>query len=571
MAGLPEWVALPSQITLDMKDYQLTEAEIKQLQDWGYEMDEILTADHHIYTYETWLDPDQSMGSFIAGKSGMIPLYLTPFGDSTTKGNGKLKLYILPQSEEDKIEQRKAEIIKGFEDAYLTALIDGFKNQYEKSSERKILLQDELEKVEKLIFGSDEDFNYQTFAGDLLLTFRTYSMQRDKSIEYWHKRYKVRGGDAKEIVACHHATMTAKDLNNSPSDDLHFVIAALALDRFKKHLGGLLEAETAIELTFEDWKLQTDHWRDVDLYPSERPISQSFQRLPAKSKSGRYSYYSLSDMEYKKIASARMDIFERQVELFLQGQIEDFEHRFSTSLDRDKLRESELEKVDLWLTDKTLSEGYVFPNPNGGAAIISDIEGLARKKGEDANLFPYWYDQLIIQGKNASTFIAPKHGKPGALLYPVAVHVLYQYRQFLEKHPEESDVQHSDVANRTTKLKEKARGYLNILSGSNVHGREIMPEEDFQRLLFYVESMIEKGGLPIDLKPISQIDFPNGHIIYLFYLIHKDLFTTKEIHGYFFDFLHEVFEQLRGEKATTRKKFSVKPSTWDTDFGNINR
>lgn len=122
------------------------------------------------------------------------------------------------------------------------------------------------------------------------------------------------------------------------------------------------------------------------------------------------------------------------------------------------------------------------------------------------------------------------------------------------------------------KLKDQAKEYLKILTGNNPQGQKIMSDHDFQRLSGYVDGLIESECLPVNIKPISQIDFPNGHIRYLFYLIHKELYTTKKIKGYFIDFLHAVFEQFaKAEKRTTKTKFSVKPGSWERDIQVMNR
>lgn len=119
---------------------------------------------------------------------------------------------------------------------------------------------------------------------------------------------------------------------------------------------------------------------------------------------------------------------------------------------------------------------------------------------------------------------------------------------------------------KTSKLKEKALEYLRILSGFNVHGRKIMPDADYQRLRGYVDAMIEKGGLPDGLEPISQVDFPNGHIRYLFRCIHAEQYAARAVQDYFIDFIHAVFPSFTGKKETTKHKFGEQPTTWKPDL-----
>ena len=103
--------------------------------------------------------------------------------------------------------------------------------------------------------------------------------------------------------------------------------------------------------------------------------------------------------------------FEKQVALFLKGQIDDFEKRLSKSLEETILVKSEIQKVTQWLTDKNLSDRYIFPNPNGGTVISNGWESLFASEGKEANRFPYWYNELIVQGNDPPPFTGPKHKK----------------------------------------------------------------------------------------------------------------------------------------------------------------
>lgn len=134
----------------------------------------------------------------------------------------------------------------------------------------------------------------------------------------------------------------------------------------------------------------------------------------------------------QEFANTRNTLFEMKVALFLKGKIDDFEQRFSNSMEKTTLVELELQEVNQWLTDKKLSGCYVFISPTGSKLLFTDLSGLARKEGEDANLFPYWYNKLIVHGRAAIEYIRPTDENENELTYPVAVHVLYQYKQFLE-------------------------------------------------------------------------------------------------------------------------------------------
>lgn len=229
-----------------MQEYQLTEADIKQLQEWGFEPDEINDADRIVYTYEDWLNPDRSMGLFPFGGWGIKAHYLTEKGDSTTKGNGKLTLFILPESEGQKIEQRKGEIVEGFVAAYFEALTSWFESQYEQSLEKKILTEKELKKVEKLLFEWNEDYHYNSYGEGFWLSFYNYASRKAGSMCDWYERFCVNGEDPKRAVSRHQATMTANELNSNHPEPLHYVVAALAFHRFKSYLKSKLEDKGAL-------------------------------------------------------------------------------------------------------------------------------------------------------------------------------------------------------------------------------------------------------------------------------------------------------------------------------------
>ena len=105
------------------------------------------------------------------------------------------------------------------------------------------------------------------------------------------------------------------------------------------------------------------------------------------------------------------------------------------------------------------------------------------------------------------------------------------------------------------------------LSGYNPIGLLIMSAGDFKRLLHYAEYLILHDSLPETIQAIQQIGISDEHVRYTFYRLHKRLFTTKSIRPSFINFLHQVFRQFEGyNKETTRKKFSVEPKSYLTDF-----
>lgn len=222
-----------------MKEYQLTPLEIEHLKERGHELAEIDHAKRVVYSYEDWLDPNRSMGLFELGGWGIEARYLSEKGDSTTKENGELTLFILPESEGQKIEQRKSGIVEGFVIAYTDALIGWFESRHSESKEKVLLIRKELEKLEKLLFQWKEHFVYATFGDEFWLRFDTTGYKKQGTMCDWYERVCIDGMDAKMAVSGHDSTLTAKELSQNP-DTLHFVVAALAFERFKKYLNAKL-------------------------------------------------------------------------------------------------------------------------------------------------------------------------------------------------------------------------------------------------------------------------------------------------------------------------------------------
>ncbi|HEY5507978.1 MAG TPA: hypothetical protein VIK29_04835, partial [Paludibacter sp.] len=115
--------------------------------------------------------------------------------------------------------------------------------------------------------------------------------------------------------------------------------------------------------------------------------------------------------------------------------------------------------------------------------------------------------------------------------------------------------------------KTTARKLLNFLSGHNLKNEKIMSDTDFARLVQYVENLIDTGNVPADIKPIYTISISNEYLRYTFYLIHKQLYSTRPIRPEWINLLHAVFSQFENVVfETTRKKFSTVPLHYDSDL-----
>ena len=117
-----------------------------------------------------------------------------------------------------------------------------------------------------------------------------------------------------------------------------------------------------------------------------------------------------------------------------------------------------------------------------------------------------------------------------------------------------------------------ARKYLHFMSGNNPQQNKIMTEDDYNRMLRYVDDLIETGQVPDTIKPIPQTGVSTGMIRYTFYLIHKELYTTRPIRDPWIDFLLAVFTQFKDSThATTKTTFSTKPPNYQHDMKDMSR
>ncbi|AYL94260.1 hypothetical protein [Mucilaginibacter celer] len=111
-----------------------------------------------------------------------------------------------------------------------------------------------------------------------------------------------------------------------------------------------------------------------------------------------------------------------------------------------------------------------------------------------------------------------------------------------------------------------ATKYLYFFSGYNFSGHKIMSADNYELLLRYVAAFLKDESVSADIKPLVQLNISNEFIRYTFYLIHKELFGTRQIRPSMIRFIHTVFSQFSGtELTTTKTKFSVKPKLYDSD------
>jgi len=122
------------------------------------------------------------------------------------------------------------------------------------------------------------------------------------------------------------------------------------------------------------------------------------------------------------------------------------------------------------------------------------------------------------------------------------------------------------------KQKSTAQKLIAFLSGYNRKNEKIMKDEEFARLTNYIYSLIDTGTIPSNIQAILQTGTSNENLRYTFYLIHKELYTTRPIRPEWIDLLHSVFVQFKDvDIETIRKKFATKPLYYDDDVKSVGK
>lgn len=94
---------------------------------------------------------------------------------------------------------------------------------------------------------------------------------------------------------------------------------------------------------------------------------------------------------------------------------------------------------------------------------------------------------------------------------------------------------------------------IGYMKGKNEKQEVILSEDDYQLLLNYTSCLISNKEIPVitrKLKPNMQ----NGALMFTFWVLHKELYTSTKIREYFYDFLKEVFINLDNSSISSIKK-----------------
>lgn len=252
---------------LGLRKTQFTPEQVERLLEMQFSKEDISRMELLAYSFEDWVN--ERPGLFLESDC-FQPLEYVDGGIKTWK------VHTLSSLEFQKIQAKKHEILEDFTNAYTNALIGYFESRYGKSLEKKILVKNELERVERLLFDPNSKEIYSTYGETLWLSFRNDYPRGNEKFCSWYKLICIDGHDPLSYILPYHATITAKGFQDS--DKAKFVVAALAFQRFKEFLKRRLE-EDDLEPSFTRQKIEKGLPGLEEVVREPSKLSELFKRL----------------------------------------------------------------------------------------------------------------------------------------------------------------------------------------------------------------------------------------------------------------------------------------------------
>lgn len=93
---------------------------------------------------------------------------------------------------------------------------------------------------------------------------------------------------------------------------------------------------------------------------------------------------------------------------------------------------------------------------------------------------------------------------------------------------------------------------FDYMKGLNEQKEKIFSDEDFNLLIKYTTELIEQEKIPV-LEKQLQPKISNDLLRFSFWVLHKELYTTKRIKPYFYDFVQVVFSNFKDSHISSIK------------------
>ena len=113
-----------------------------------------------------------------------------------------------------------------------------------------------------------------------------------------------------------------------------------------------------------------------------------------------------------------------------------------------------------------------------------------------------------------------------------------------------------DIIKSNLDLVHEIFGFMN---GKNEKGEQILNKEDFELLISYILHLIDKDEIPqLNIKKIKP-KLSNDLLRFSFWILHHELYTTKKVRPYFYDFIKLVFVNFSAnEIKSIKSQFGTK-------------
>lgn len=195
----------------------------------------------------------------------------------------------------------------------------------------------------------------------------------------------------------------------------------------------------------------------------------------------------------------------------------------------------EFEKSKKLILEKYFTNDEIS-NRNFLRYLFNILQSLVNDESKIINKYPY----LILAIRGFISFINKK------LLY----HDMEKFI-LIEDGLEKIDI--SDDYNTDKSNIEIMHSVLDYMKGLNEKQSKILTDEDYNLLIEYTTHLIEKEEVPEILK-ILKPDLIKDTIRFSFWVLHHEIYTTKRIKNYFYNFIKLVFEKFENDELISIKK-----------------
>lgn len=122
-------------------------------------------------------------------------------------------------------------------------------------------------------------------------------------------------------------------------------------------------------------------------------------------------------------------------------------------------------------------------------------------------------------------------------------HILYNYAII----PEQTEFDSTKKSDE-----EIIHSIFDYMKGLNERRESIFSEEDFNLLIKYTSELVEQEKIPVVEKQLEP-KISNDLLRFSYWVLHKELYTTKKIRPYFYDFVQTVFLNFKDSEISSIK------------------